>query len=190
MKICVSSGIITSNLSHCKLVPWTTRSLWSCWLIIRCVLVLHYPVIRIIPTQEESLLHLSSMFSIDCQILPPDTSRKDVFVKDKCPCWQQSLKWLILVIWSQTRSLTLLSFGRVSLVEYACEIWKPYLQWFKNIAKVKVFRKVGQRPWSRTLGQKFGMNKNASSQEMHMWNMEAKPSNGSIVIGKVNVFRI
>ena len=36
------------------------------------------------------------------------------------------------------RSLTLVSFERVSLVEYACQIWSLYLLRLKVIAKVKV----------------------------------------------------
>ena len=34
-----------------------------------------------------------------------------------------------------TRSLTLVSLERVSLVEYACQIWSLYLLWFKSYSE-------------------------------------------------------
>ena len=48
------------------------------------------------------------------------------------------------------RSLTLVSFERASLVEYACQIWSLFLLWFNVIAKVK----VDNRQTNRRTGQK------------------------------------
>ena len=45
----------------------------------------------------------------------------------------------------------------------------------KVLVNVKVFRYVGQRSQSRPQGRKFGMNRKASSQGMHMSNMKALP---------------
>ena len=44
-----------------------------------------------------------------------------------------------------TRSLTLMSFGRASLVEYACQTWSIYLLRFKSIANVKVVNRQTDR---------------------------------------------
>ena len=51
----------------------------------------------------------------------PGNNKMVVFVKHKCPRWQQSSKLAIFSI-KVTRSLTLVSFERISLVEYACQI--------------------------------------------------------------------
>ena len=64
-------------------------------------------------------------------------NKTDVFVKHKCPQRQQSQspKWTIFsikVTVKVTRSLTLVSLEKVSLVEYACQIWSLYLLGLKN----------------------------------------------------------
>ena len=53
-------------------------------------------------------------------------NKTGVFVKHECPQWQQSPKLAIFSIKDMvkvTRSLTLVSFKRVSLVEYAFQTW-------------------------------------------------------------------
>ena len=61
--------------------------------------------------------------------------RTGVFVKHECPRWQQSPKMAIFSIKvpvKVTGPLILVSFERVALVEYACQIWSMYLLVFKS----------------------------------------------------------
>ena len=63
------------------------------------------------------------------------TQKTGVFVKHQMPRRQQSQKLpisSIKVTVKVTRSLTLVSFDRVLLVEYACQIWSLYLLRFKS----------------------------------------------------------
>ena len=55
-----------------------------------------------------------------------------------------------------TKSWTLMSLEKVSLVEYACQIRSLHISCSsKAMAKVKVFRHVGQSPRPRLRGQNF-----------------------------------
>ena len=69
-------------------------------------------------------------------------TKTGLFVKHECPWWQRSPKLAIFSInftVKVTRSVTLVSFERLSLVEYACQLWSLYLLRLKFMAKVKVF---------------------------------------------------
>ena len=65
-----------------------------------------------------------------------------MFVKHKCPRWLQMPKLTIFsikVTVKVTRSLTLVSFERVSLFDYACQNMKSISNGSKVMAKVKGF---------------------------------------------------
>ena len=62
-------------------------------------------------------------------------NKRGVFVKHECSWWQQSPKLVIFsikVTVKVTRSFTLVSFERVSFVEYAYQIWSLYVLGFKS----------------------------------------------------------
>ena len=62
-------------------------------------------------------------------------NKTGAFVKHERPRRQKSQKLAIFsmkVMVKVTRSLILVSFERVSLVEYAWQIWSLYLLWFKS----------------------------------------------------------
>ena len=62
---------------------------------------------------------------------------QSVFVKHYAPCGNKVQKTIFSfkVKVKVTRLLTLVSFERASLVEYACQIWRLYLLRFKSFIK-------------------------------------------------------
>ena len=88
--------------------------------------------------EDEDLLHVKfrQILFGNCRI---EVKYQGVFVKHGiCPRWQPKSKKAIFstkVKVKVTRSLTLVSFERASLVEYACQIWSLYLLRFKSYSE-------------------------------------------------------
>ena len=86
------------------------------------------------------ILHMHNILSISKECIKDRIKLKTGCVCEKqCPWRQLSQNWLffsIKVTVKMTRSLTLLKFERVSLVEYACQIQSLYLLWFKSYGQI------------------------------------------------------
>ena len=115
--------------------------------------------------------------------------------KTDAPGEQQRIKFVsfsIKVTVKVTRSLTLVSFERVSLVQYACQIWSFYLfMWFKSYSQGWSFRYVS--PTSNvtvkvTKSKLFARLEGLITGNVHM-KYESSTSNGSKAMTKVKVFR-
>ena len=123
---------------------------------------------------------------------------------------QQRIKLVILsikVTVKVTRSLTLVSFERVWLFQYACKVWSFYviwkgfiiwvcmeiwsfhLLWFKSYGQSWTLRYVGQRSLWRSLGQNYWHDwEHLITRNLHEKH-ERSTCNGSKVMAKVKVLR-
>ena len=81
----------------------------------------------------------------------------------------------ITALWLVKRSMTSVSFERVSLANIHAIYEVSISYGSKVIAKVKVFRYVCQRSLSRSLGQNPWQDQKALSQRMYILNIKALP---------------
>ena len=94
------------------------------------------------------------------------SKNQGVFVKHNAPGGNKVQKAIFNFDVKVTRSLTLVSFERVSVVEYACQIWSLYFLGSKVIAKVKVDNRQTDKQTDRQINRQTGQKQYAADHSI------------------------